>query len=171
MIPCRIGRTPGADAADATSRGSTDPHQVANGRAGVQNLRRHFFVAISSDGGATPTVGVSAVTHPWRYHPVSGQPTVQDHAPAQAPRAAASASGRRAADRIRPSNCHVPVALIKPLEELCARTGMSHGDAIIAAIEHAYPRLAELIEPAGVTGGHVGWCCRRCSARRCSDSR
>lgn len=85
---------------------------------------------------------------------MSGQRTVQDHASA-ASHTTSAVSSRRAADRIRPSNCHVPVALIEPLEALCSRTGMSHGDAIIAAIEHAYPRFAELIEPAGITGGNV----------------
>lgn len=58
-------------------------------------------------------------------------------------------------ERIRPSNVHIPVALLEPLTEKCATEGLSHGEIIIVAVEQAYPRLRDLIHPAATAGGNL----------------
>ncbi len=56
-------------------------------------------------------------------------------------------------DRMQASNVHIPVDLLQPVKDKCARDGMSHGEVIIVAVENAHPRLAELINPAAKAGG------------------
>lgn len=58
-------------------------------------------------------------------------------------------------DRVRPSNVHIPVALLKPLEEKCRAESLSHGEVIIMSIERVYDRLPELIHPPATVGGGV----------------
>lgn len=58
-------------------------------------------------------------------------------------------------DKVRPSNVHIPVRLLEPLAQLCQRRGLSHGEAIIVALEETHPRLGELIRPAPTTGGSL----------------
>jgi hypothetical protein len=58
-------------------------------------------------------------------------------------------------DRIRPSNVHVPVALVEPIARRCRAEGLSHGEIIIAAIEATYPQLGELIRPGATAGGSL----------------
>jgi len=58
-------------------------------------------------------------------------------------------------ERIRPSNVHIPVALLEPLTKKCAAEGLSHGEVIIVAVEQAYPRLRDLIHPAATAGGNL----------------
>ncbi len=70
----------------------------------------------------------------------------------------AQPAGRSASvpdERIRPSNVHIPVALLEPLTKKCAAEGLSHGEIIIVAVEHAYPRLRDLIHPAATAGGNL----------------
>lgn len=76
--------------------------------------------------------------------------------PAESP--PAQPAGRSASvpdERIRPSNVHIPVALLEPLTKRCAAEGLSHGEIIIVAVEQAYPRLRDLIHPAATAGGNL----------------
>ena len=92
-------------------------------------------------------------------------------APAQpAPRAAATAptpatageqvapedtSGKGPEDIVRPSNVHIPVSLLKPVEEACRSKNLSHGEVIIIAVEATYDRLGQLINPVATAGGSL----------------
>lgn len=71
-------------------------------------------------------------------------------------------------DRVRPSNVHIPVALVRPIEEKCKSDGLSHGEVIIVAIEATYPRLKDLIHPAVTAGGSL-FASRRSRASRSAD--
>lgn len=71
-------------------------------------------------------------------------------------------------DRVRPSNVHIPVRLLEPLAQLCHLRGLSHGEAIIVAIEETHPRLGDLIRPAPTTGGSL-FDSRRSRAARTAD--
>lgn len=71
-------------------------------------------------------------------------------------------------DRVRPSNVHIPVRLWEPLAQLCQRQGLSHGEAIIVALEDTHPRLKDLIRPAITTGGSL-FDTRRSRAARSAD--
>lgn len=71
-------------------------------------------------------------------------------------------------DRVRPSNVHIPVALLEPLVGKCKADGLSHGEVIIVAIENAYPRLKDLIHPAATAGGGL-FASRRGRASRQND--
>lgn len=71
-------------------------------------------------------------------------------------------------DRVRPSNVHIPVALLEPLVSKCKADGLSHGEVIIIAIENAYPRLKDLIHPAATAGGGL-FASRRSRASRQND--
>lgn len=80
--------------------------------------------------------------------------------PKPVPPASGGSSDRRPSvkgpkDRVRPSNVHIPVRLLEPLAQLCHRRGLSHGEAIIVALEATHPRLGELIRPAPTTGGSL----------------
>lgn len=59
------------------------------------------------------------------------------------------------ADRIRGSNVHIPVELLKPLTAMCKAEGLSHGEVIIMAIERTYDRLPELMGPPATAGGSL----------------
>jgi len=91
----------------------------------------------------------------------TGTVTVLDETPqVDAPEEAAPTqpAGRSASlpdERIRPSNVHIPVALLEPLTEKCTAEGLSHGEIIIVAVEQAYPRLRDLIHPAATAGGNL----------------
>lgn len=71
-------------------------------------------------------------------------------------------------DRVRPSNVHIPVWLLDPIDAKCKAEGLSHGEVIIVAIEAAYPRLKELIHPTVVAGGNL-FASRRSRASRSTD--
>ena len=71
-------------------------------------------------------------------------------------------------DKVRPSNVHIPVVLLGPLEAKCKAEGLSHGEIIIVAIENAYPRLKDLIHPVATAGGSL-FASRRSRASRAAD--
>ncbi len=71
-------------------------------------------------------------------------------------------------DKVRPSNVHIPVALLDPLVAKCKADGLSHGEVIIVAIENAYPRLKDLIHPVATAGGGL-FASRRSRASRKTD--
>lgn len=71
-------------------------------------------------------------------------------------------------DTVRPSNVHIPVALLEPLEAKCRVDGLSHGEMIIVAIESTYERLADLVNPAATAGGSL-FAPRRSRASRSTD--
>lgn len=85
-----------------------------------------------------------------------------------APSRASEAGLKGPEDRVRPSNVHIPVALLEPLVVKCKTDGLSHGEVIIIAIEHAYPRLKDLIHPAATAGGGL-FASRRSRASRQTD--
>lgn len=87
-------------------------------------------------------------------------------APEAAPRGRKGVKGPE--DRVRPSNVHIPVALLEPLTATCKREGLSHGEVIIVAIENSHPRLRELIHPAATAGGQL-FASRRSRASRAAD--
>lgn len=58
-------------------------------------------------------------------------------------------------DRVRGSNVYIELEFLDPLTAKCQREGLSHGEAIIVAIEAAYPRLPELLNPTSTAGGHL----------------
>lgn len=89
---------------------------------------------VVNDGAGDPTTDQSDTTEP-------------SPAPAVNPRVKAPH------DRMQASNVHIPVDLLQPVKDKCARDGMSHGEVIIVAVENAHPRLAELINPAAKAGG------------------
>lgn len=76
--------------------------------------------------------------------------------------------GKGPEDRVRPSNVHIPVALLEPLEAKCKENGLSHGEVIIVAIENAHPRLRDLVHPAATAGGSI-FASRRSRASRSTD--
>lgn len=78
-------------------------------------------------------------------------------------------AGKGPEDRVRPSNCHIPVTLVEPLEALCSSRGLSHGEAIIIAIEDAYPHLQDLIHPPETAGGSLFASRRSGRASRSAD--
>lgn len=82
------------------------------------------------------------------------------------PRAQKAAKGPE--DRVRPSNVHIPVALLEPIEAKCKGEGMSHGEVIIVALEATYPRLRDLVHPAATAGGSL-FASRRSRASRSAD--
>ena len=71
-------------------------------------------------------------------------------------------------DKVRPSNVHIPIALLEPLVAKCKTDGLSHGEVIIVAIENAHPRLKDLIHPAATAGGGL-FASRRSRASRKTD--
>ena len=71
-------------------------------------------------------------------------------------------------DKVRPSNVHIPVALLDPLVAKCKADGLSHGEVIIVAIENAHPRLKDLIHPVATAGGGL-FASRRSRASRKTD--
>jgi hypothetical protein len=71
-------------------------------------------------------------------------------------------------DRVRPSNVHIPVALLEPLTAKCKTDGLSHGEVIIVAIEAAYPQMQDLIHPPATAGGSL-FASRRSRASRAAD--
>ena len=73
-------------------------------------------------------------------------------------------------DRVRPSNVHIPVALMGLLEAECKEKGLSHGELIIVAVERAHPRLRDLIHPTATAGGSL-FASRRSRAARTTDGR
>lgn len=81
--------------------------------------------------------------------------TPQVDVPEEAPPAQPGRSASVPDERIRPSNVHIPVALLEPLTKKCAAEGLSHGEIIIVAVEQAYPRLRDLIHPAATAGGNL----------------
>jgi len=71
-------------------------------------------------------------------------------------------------DRVRPSNVHIPVALLEPIEAKCKAEGLSHGEVIIVVIESTLDRLKDLIHPAATSGGAL-FASRRSRASRSAD--
>lgn len=71
-------------------------------------------------------------------------------------------------DRVRPSNVHIPVALLEPLTRRCRAEGLSHGEVIISSIEAAHSQLPDLIHPMATTGGSL-FATRRSRASRAAD--
>lgn len=108
-----------------------------------------------------PAAAVTAPLVPLPSSPVSDTPTDP------VPGAAAELKGPD--DRVRPSNVHIPIVLLKPLEDLCATKKLSHGEAIIVAIEATYPRMKELINPGVTAGGSLFASRRSGRASRSSD--
>lgn len=88
--------------------------------------------------------------------------------PSDSSQAAAEAAQKGPEDKVRPSNVHIPVALLEPLVSKCKADGLSHGEVIIVAIENAYPRLKDLIHPAATAGGGL-FASRRSRASRKND--
>lgn len=84
------------------------------------------------------------------------------------PSAAPEKGTKGPGDRVRPSNVHIPVALLDPLVAKCKAEGLSHGEVIIIAIEETHPRLKDLIHPAATAGGGL-FASRRSRAARNSD--
>jgi len=89
-----------------------------------------------------------------------------DTSPGAPPAADAALKGPE--DKVRPSNVHIPIALLEPLMAKCKAAGLSHGEIIIVALENAYPRLKNLIHPAATAGGEL-FASRRIRASRQTD--
>lgn len=93
--------------------------------------------------------------------PQPAQPAPQAAATAPTPAttgeqiAAENASGKGPEDIVRPSNVHIPVSLLKPVEEACRSKNLSHGEVIIIAVEATYDRLGQLINPVATAGGSL----------------
>ena len=81
---------------------------------------------------------------------------------------AAEEAGEQGADAMRPSNVHIPVFLLDPIRDLCAKKGLSHGEVIIIALEDTHPRLRELVNPVATAGGSL-FAARRSRASRSAD--
>lgn len=107
---------------------------------------------------------------PTQTAPTTPQPPAEatpTPAPVDAP-VDAPARPVEAQNRMRPSNVHVPVTLLEPIDEACRSRGMSHGELIIAAIEATYAELPGLIRPSTTTGGSL-FATRRSRAVRSKD--
>lgn len=107
-----------------------------------------------------------AAAEPEAVVPLSSSP-LSETSPDPVPSEAVELKGPD--DRVRPSNVHIPIALLKPLEDLCATKKLSHGEAIIVAIEATYPRMKELINPGVTAGGSLFASRRSGRASRSSD--
>ncbi|QJW38774.1 hypothetical protein [Cellulosimicrobium protaetiae] len=81
---------------------------------------------------------------------------------------AAEEAGEQGSDAMRPSNVHIPVFLLDPIRDLCAKKGLSHGEVIIIALEDTHPRLRELVNPVATAGGSL-FAARRSRASRSAD--
>ncbi len=84
-------------------------------------------------------------------------------------KAAPETRQKRHEDSIRPSNAQIPVALMEPLDARCKAAGFSHGEIIIVAIENAYSRLKDLINPVATAGGGGLFAERRGRVSRAAD--
>lgn len=98
----------------------------------------------------------------------SSQPLVDAPAPPAEPAVAPARAPAGSGDRMRPSNVHVPVALLESIARTCKERGLSHGELIISAIEHTHADLAGLIHPATTAGGSL-FASRRSRAVRSKD--
>ena len=99
--------------------------------------------------------------------PANGSGTAPEERPAAAP-TEREGDLKGPEDRVRPSNVHIPVALLDPIEADCKQHGLSHGEVIIVAIENAHPRLKDLVHPAATAGGSI-FASRRSRASRATD--
>jgi hypothetical protein len=70
--------------------------------------------------------------------------------------------------RVRPSNVHIPVALLEPIARTKSDHGLSNGEIIISSIEGTYADLKDLIHPAVTAGGNL-FASRRSRASRAND--
>ena len=70
--------------------------------------------------------------------------------------------------RVRPSNVHIPVALLAPIAKMKSDRGLSNGEIIISSIEGTYADLKDLIQPAVTAGGNL-FASRRSRASRAND--
>lgn len=70
--------------------------------------------------------------------------------------------------RVRPSNVHIPVALLEPIAQMKKTQGLSNGEIIISSIEGTYADLKDLIHPAPTAGGNL-FASRRSRASRAND--
>jgi hypothetical protein len=70
--------------------------------------------------------------------------------------------------RVRPSNVHIPVALLAPIAKMKSDHGLSNGEIIISSIEGTYADLKVLIQPAVTAGGNL-FASRRSRASRAND--
>lgn len=70
--------------------------------------------------------------------------------------------------RPRPSNVHIPIALLEPIAAKKAKEGLSNGEIIICAIEATYDRLPNLVQPVPTAGGSV-FASRRSRPSRTGD--
>jgi len=70
--------------------------------------------------------------------------------------------------RVRPSNVHIPVALLAPIAKMKSDHGLSNGEIIISSIEGTYADLKDLIQPAVTAGGNL-FASRRSRASRAND--
>ncbi|MGF0118791.1 hypothetical protein ACQFYA_21060 [Promicromonospora sp. Marseille-Q5078] len=71
-------------------------------------------------------------------------------------------------DKVKPSNVHIPVFLIDPVEARCKKEGLSHGELMIVALEATYNQLDGLINPGATAGGSL-FAPRRGRASRAGD--
>ena len=83
--------------------------------------------------------------------------------PAEAPKA-----GKGPEQRVRRSNVHIPARLLGPISAKTESEGLSNGEIIIAAIEHTFDQLPDLIHPAPTTGGNL-FDARRSRVSRSND--
>lgn len=116
--------------------------------------------------GPVPAPTTEQPPSPAQPAPATPEPpagTTPTSAPGEAP-----AKPAQAQNRMRPSNVHVPVMLLEPIDEACKSRGMSHGELIIAAIESTYAELPGLIRPSTTTGGSL-FATRRSRAVRSKD--
>lgn len=100
---------------------------------------------------ARTTSRTASATEPPTADPKPVQPVSGTRGDGDGPRPAVKGPK----DKVRPSNVHIPVTLLEPLAQLCQHRGLSHGEAIIVALEETHPRLGELIRPAPTTGGSL----------------
>lgn len=70
--------------------------------------------------------------------------------------------------RIRPSNVHIPIALLEPIAAKKAAEGLSNGEVIIQAIEANADRLKDLIHPVATSGGRL-FASRRARSSRAAE--
>lgn len=125
--------------------------------------RRAASAGTASTEASAPTGSAPEPGPAPRTDPAAATPTT---APPEVP--AGDGSTAVPQNRMRPSNVHVPVSLLEPIEEACRSRGMSHGELIIAAIETTYAELPALIRPSTTTGGSL-FATRRSRAVRSKD--
>ena len=113
-----------------------------------------------------PSKSTSASTSTNRTKKSTERPTRADMP--STPPAAPEGPLKGPEDKVRPSNVHIPIALLEPLVAKCKTDGLSHGEVIIVAIENAHPRLKDLIHPTATAGGGL-FASRRSRASRKTD--